>query len=178
MWTAGRDRVIHATPGSSLFPNWLVLPHRTRDRGRIGIAFGCGLPSQARELTTSSCLEDPLGLESPRPLVVEDVEGRQANIEDFVFTKHNFMAYSGLARYHIQCWRCCPQLLRSPASATTRRLLKLVYLYSDAFFLMLASRSWYLQAFVERLCAAGRHRANWAGAGLNQLRRFARASDR
>jgi hypothetical protein len=76
---------------------WL---HRARYWGRISVVFGRGLPRQARELTTSGGLDDSLGPEGSRYLLVEDVEGRQANIEDFIFTKDNFVAYSDHARYH------------------------------------------------------------------------------
>ena len=77
-----RTRTAYPQPGRgkvlSLFPNGLVRrPNRTRQRGRIGIAFGRGLPRQARELTTSGDLHElPAGSEGSRPFFIENVECR------------------------------------------------------------------------------------------------------
>jgi hypothetical protein len=98
----GRGKVL------SLFPNGLVRrPNRTRHRGRIGIVFGRGLPRQTRELATSGNLDEPpAGSEGSSPFFVENVECRQADVEDFVFTKYNFVAHSSLASHRIKRRRC------------------------------------------------------------------------
>ena len=111
----------------SLFPNGLVRrPNRTRHRGRIGIAFG-GLPCQTREFATSGNLDvPPAGSEGSSPFFVENVECRKADVDDFVFTKDNFVAHSSLASHRIKHRRCgCEgcfvrQRQRQPGSPQSR----------------------------------------------------------
>jgi hypothetical protein len=92
----GRGKVL------SPFLNWRARwPNRTRHLGRIGhlgrvgIIFGRGLPRQTCELATSANPDkSPAGSKGSRLFFVEDVESRQADVEDFVFTKDNFVAHT------------------------------------------------------------------------------------
>ena len=98
----------------SLFPSGLVRRlnrtrrrARIRHRGRIGTAFRRGLPRQASELATSGNLhESAPGSEGSSPFFVENAECRQADVEDLVFTKDNFVAHSSLASHRIKRRRC------------------------------------------------------------------------
>jgi hypothetical protein len=111
------------------FPNGLVCwPDRTR-RARIGIGAECGwafntaaaLPGQTRKLATAAAPKGhaPLTGACPQRFAVEDVECRQALVEDFLLPEDRFAARGGVARHRVQRrHRVCE---RSPARQGQRQ---------------------------------------------------------
>jgi hypothetical protein len=83
-----------------LFPNLLVRrPRRTGPRG-IGIApeRGRGRPREQATTTTTAAGEPLAGM----AFFVEDMECRQADVENFLFTERDLVAHASVACQRIQ----------------------------------------------------------------------------
>ena len=91
-----------------LLPNVLVRrSDRMRRRGRKGIVSERGR-RRLRELATSTPSGDPPHAGLRDAFFVEDVECRQADVENFLFTERDLVAYFSVARLRIQQQlRCC-----------------------------------------------------------------------